>query len=325
MTAAPRPADPGDYRDLGDVTPGPAPPGPRPHILVVNGRKVRQPVFIIGAPCSGIDVLARSLKRSAGFHFTLGQRWVIPVVQAFARRPSISRGKPEAAATVLRDAFAQAWQVTADCCLGCTQQCREAGRLDSVGPCVTQQEVIRYGDASPDLMYCAEALLDAFPDARILQIIRDGRDAVAGMLADPAVLAWFRPGFVDIGSELPNPLLGMETEAERAAWPDLSLTARCAMRWRGTVRRWRGCAPAVRRAADHFPVRAVIRQPADAAAAVSDFPLHPGAHPAPAASRDSRSRLRRARGGGCSPRRSSPMSSPGSRPGPAPGRLRREG
>jgi len=63
-------------------------------------------------------------------------------------------------ATVLRDAFAQAWQVTADCCLGCTQQCREAGRLDSVGPCVTQQEVIRYGDASPDLMYCAEALLD---------------------------------------------------------------------------------------------------------------------------------------------------------------------
>ena len=133
MTAAPRPADPGDYRDPGDTSPSPAPPGPRPHILVVNGRKVRQPVFIIGAPCSGIDLLARSLKRSAGFHFTLGQRWVIPVVQAFARRPSISRGKPEAAATVLRDAFAQAWQVTADCCLGCTQQCREAGRWTASG------------------------------------------------------------------------------------------------------------------------------------------------------------------------------------------------
>jgi hypothetical protein len=195
VTAAPRPAaDPGDYSDPGDASPGPAPQGPRPHILVVNGRKVRQPVFVIGAPSSGIDLLARALKRSAGFHFTLGQRWVIPVVQAFARRPSISRGKPEAAATVLRDAFAQAWQVTADCCLGCTQQCREAGRLDGVGPCVSQPGVIRYGDASPDLMYCAEALLDAFPDARILQIIRDGRDAVAGMLADPAVLAWFRPG-----------------------------------------------------------------------------------------------------------------------------------
>src|SRR5258707_12242222 len=82
-------------------------------------------------------------------------------------------------------------------------------------------------------MYCAEALLDAFPDARILQIIRDGRDAVAGMLADPAVLAWFRPGFVDVDAEIPHPLLGVETEADRSAWPGLSMTAKCAMRWRG--------------------------------------------------------------------------------------------
>src|ERR1035437_7495884 len=43
---------------------------PRPYILVVNGRKVRQPVFIIGAPHSGADLLARALKRSNGFHFT---------------------------------------------------------------------------------------------------------------------------------------------------------------------------------------------------------------------------------------------------------------
>ena len=102
-------------------TPSAAAHGPRPHILVVNGRKVRQPVFVIGAPSSGTDLLARSLKRSDGFHLTLGQRWVIPVVQTFARRPVDARGQPEAAATVLRDAFAQAWQVTADCCLGCTQ------------------------------------------------------------------------------------------------------------------------------------------------------------------------------------------------------------
>ncbi len=276
-------------------------------------------MFIIGAPCSGIDLLARSLKRSAGFHFTLGQRWVIPVVQAFARRPSISRGKPEAAATVLRDAFAQA-STSRWASAGSSRWCRPspgavdlpgqargrrdraAGRvrpglaghrgllpglhpavprgrpLDSVGPCVTQQEVIRYGDASPDLMYCAEALLDAFPDARILQIIRDGRDAVAGMLADPAVLAWFRPGFVDIGAEFPHPLLGLETEADRAAWPDLSMTARCAMRWRGTVRqmaRLRGQLSAGQMIT--FRYEDVIRQPADAAAAVSDFlstPVH---------------------------------------------------
>ena len=57
MTAAPHPAArPGGYRDPGD---GIARPGqrsahaPRPHILVVNGRKVRQPVFVFGAPSSG--------------------------------------------------------------------------------------------------------------------------------------------------------------------------------------------------------------------------------------------------------------------------------
>jgi Sulfotransferase family len=267
-------------RPDGAVSPDPsaAAHGPRPHILVVNGRKVRQPVFVIGAPASGTDLLARSLKRSDGFHVTLGQRWVIPVVQTFARRPSMHRRRPEAAATVLRDAFAQAWQVTADSCLGCTRECREAGRLDSVGPCVTQQTVARYGDASPDLMYCADALLDAFPDARFLQIIRDGRDAVASMLADPAVLAWFKAGAVDLDAEFPHPLLGLEDEADRVAWPGLSMTARCAMRWRGSVRqmaRLRGRLPAAQLIT--FRYEDVTRQPADAAAAMSDFlgtPVH---------------------------------------------------
>lgn len=245
---------------------------PRPHILVVNGRKVRQPVFVIGPPYSGTDLLARSLKRSTGFHFTVGQRWVLPVVHAFARRPSISRGRGEAAATVLRDAFAQAWQVTPDCCLGCTRQCREAGGVDGVGPCVGQRGITRYGDASPDLMYCADALVDAFPDARIVQIIRDGRDVVAGMLADVSVLAWFKPGFVNIDTEFPNPLLGVETEADRAAWPDLSMAGKCAMRWRGTVRqmaRLRSKLPAGQLVTLRY--EEMLRQPAASIDAVSGF------------------------------------------------------
>lgn len=269
-------ADPGESRPrpsgVSPVPPAAGSQSPRPHILVVNGRKVRQPVFVIGAPCSGTDLLARALKRSNGFHVTLGQRWVLPVVHAFARRPSISRGRGDAAATVLRDAFAQAWQVTPDCCLGCTHQCREAGGLDSVGPCVSQRGITRYGDASPDLLYCAEALVDAFPDARLVQIIRDGRDVVAGMLTDPAALAWFKPGFVNVDTEFPNPLLGVETEQDRAAWPDLSMAAKCAMRWRGSVRqmaRLRGKLAAGQLITLRY--EEMIRQPAAAASAVSDF------------------------------------------------------
>ena len=173
----------------------------RPHILVVNGRKVREPVFIIGAPHSGADLLARALKRSPGFHITMGQGSVLSVVHAFAQNPSIHRGRDEAAATVLRDAFAQAWQITAHACLTCSAACREAGGVNGAGACMAERDIARYGDASPDLMYCAEALVDAFTDARLVQIVRDGRDVVAAMLADTEVMAWFKPGAAKLDSE----------------------------------------------------------------------------------------------------------------------------
>jgi hypothetical protein len=209
---------------------------PRPHILVVNGRKVRQPVFVIGAPHSGADLLGRALKQSPGFHLTIGQDAVQSVVYAFARSPSIQRGRSDAAATVLRDAFAQAWQITAHGCLTCSPLCREAGRVNGASCCVIERDIVRYGDASPDLMYCADGLVDAFPDARLIQIIRDGRDVVAAMLADPQALTWLKPGVANVESEFPNPYYGIETEQDQAAWPGLSLAGKCAMRWRGSVR-----------------------------------------------------------------------------------------
>ncbi len=61
-----------------------------------------------------------------------------------------------------------------------------------------------------------------FPDARLVQIVRDGRDVVAGMLADPAVLAWFGPSFVNTDTEFPNPFFGVETDEDRDGWPQLS-------------------------------------------------------------------------------------------------------
>lgn len=208
----------------------------RPHILIVNGRKVREPVFVIGAPHSGADLIGRALKLSAGFHLTIGQEAVQSVVYAFARSPSIQRGRSDAAATVLRDAFAQGWQVTAHSCLTCSPTCREAAGVNGVTRCVAERDIVRYGDASPDLIYCADALVDAFPDARLIQVVRDGRDAVAAMLADAAVLGWFKPGLANVETEFPNPFFGIETEPDLAAWPELSETGKCALRWRGCVR-----------------------------------------------------------------------------------------
>jgi hypothetical protein len=208
------------------------------HILIVNSRSVQQPLFVIGAPHSGADLIGRALKASAGLHVTLGQPGVLRVVYAFARRPSMYQGRTQAAASVIRDAFAQGWQVTPHSCLECTHECRAAAGLPAgaVGPCVDLRGLERYGDGSPDLIYCAEALTDAFPDARIVQVVRDGRDVVAGMLADPAVMSWFRPSFVNVDTEFPNPFFGIESVDDRAIWSRLTPAGQCALRWRWSVR-----------------------------------------------------------------------------------------
>jgi hypothetical protein len=207
------------------------------HILIVNSRNVHQPVFVVGAPHSGTDIVGRALKAAPGFHVTIGQPSVLRVVYAFARRPSMHQGRSEAAAAVLRDAFAQAWQVTPSSCLECGRDCRAAAGLSaSVGPCVDVRGLERFGDASPDLIYCAEALTAAFGDARIVQVIRDGQDVVASMLDDPGVMAWFRPSFVNTDTEFPNPFFGIETSEDLDVWPSLSAAAKCALRWRWSVR-----------------------------------------------------------------------------------------
>ena len=175
-------------------------------------------------------------------------------------------------ATVLRDAFAQAWQVTAHCCLTCSPACRVAGHVTGPASCVAERDIVRYGDASPDLMYCADALVDAFADARLVQIIRDGRDVVAAMLADPLALGWFKPAMANVDTEFPNPFFGIETEQDLAIWPELSTVGKCAMRWRGSVRAMARLRAAL--SADQLTTlryESVLRHPAAAAAGVSDF------------------------------------------------------
>ncbi|WP_019633783.1 sulfotransferase family protein [Actinomadura atramentaria] len=218
-----------------------------PHILVIHGTKVRRPVFVLGAPHSGADLIARAVKRSAGFHLTAGRPSVQRLVYAYARRPEIATERVVGAARVLRDAYAEAWQISARTCAECAPECRELAGLrlragatraeaDRAGPCVEPQTVARFGDASPDLLYSADVLLDAFPDAQLVQVIRDGRDVVADMLADERCLAWFRPGLANLDTVFPNPFLGVEDVEERDRWPHAALAVKCALRWRGAVR-----------------------------------------------------------------------------------------
>jgi Sulfotransferase family len=247
---------------------------PSPHILIVNARKVTRPVFVIGAPHSGVEAVGRALKLSPGFHVTIGQRGVLQAVYGFARRPSLHSGHGDAAAAVMRDAFAQGWQVNATSCLECSPQCRAAAglRQSEVGPCVEQRGLARFGDASPDLMYCAEALVGAFPDAQFVQVVRDGRDSVAAMLTDQVTMSWFRPSVANVETEYPNPFYGVEDETDRLSWADLSPAGKCALRWRGAIR----LAARLRRALAEDQLKTLrfedmVRSPGSAAAILTDF------------------------------------------------------
>ena len=255
---------------------------PSRHILIVNARKVTQPVFVIGAPHSGAESVGRALKISPGFHVTIGQHAVLQAVYAFARRPSLYSGRGEAAAAVMRDAFAQGWQVNPTSCLECTAQCRSAAglRTREVGPCVEQRGLSRFGDASPDLSYCAEALIAAFPDAQIVQVVRDGRDTVAAMLGDSVAMSWFRPSVANVETEFPNPFYGVEDETDRLTWGGLSPAGKCAMRWRGAIR----LAARLRKNLPEGQLKTLryedmVRNPGSAAAILTDFTGTPIAAP----------------------------------------------
>lgn len=150
---------------------------------------------------------------------------------------------------MLRDACAEAWLVTARSCAQCPDECRDLAGLPprpadgadapddgSAGPCVEPGGIVRFADASPDLIYSADVLLDAFPDAQLVQVIRDGRDAVADMLDDERCLAWFKPALANLDAVFPNPFLGVEDHTERSRWPRAAPAVKCALRWRGSVR-----------------------------------------------------------------------------------------
>jgi len=108
-------------------------------------------------------MLARALKRSAGFHVTNrpAQRDEASCTRSRGARPS-SAAAERRPATVLRDAFAQAWQSTVARLPGLLAGLPGRGWRERAGACRGRAGHPQVRDATPDLMYCAEGLVDAF-------------------------------------------------------------------------------------------------------------------------------------------------------------------
>jgi hypothetical protein len=85
-----------------------------------------------------------------------------------------------------------------------------------------------YADKSHPNIWIAEDLAEAFPEARFVGIQRNPYATVASMLKHTGVLTWHKRWKE---FPIPNRFLGITNE-NRAAYGDMPLAAKCALRWK---------------------------------------------------------------------------------------------
>jgi hypothetical protein len=120
-------------------------------------------VFVVGSPRSGTTILAGAIGSLPGF-LDLGE---VPPVKAAV--PALAALEPAEAARRLRRTLALS---------------RRVGLVGAVRPV----------EQTPEMAHILRALPLAYPDATIVHIVRDGRDAVCSLLEKP----WLRREQVEV-------------------------------------------------------------------------------------------------------------------------------
>lgn len=192
-------------------------------------------VFVLGCPRSGTSFLASSIGSLPGF-VDLGE--VHPVKAAV---PRLSHVEPEEAAPVLRRILTR------------------TRRLGLVAG-------LRAVEQTPETAFVAPALAVAFPDARFVHVVRDGRDVVCSLL-ERGWLSAGRSGGDDVGAAYgPSSRFWVEPwrEPEFGAASD---TRRAAWAWRAYVSAGRALDAPVH----EVRYEAMVREPDETAAALAGF------------------------------------------------------
>jgi hypothetical protein len=160
----------------------------------MNGPVMEAPVFIVGSPRSGTTLLYHLLLSSGGFAKYHAEASIFNLLAPrFGNLSSARRREALLNEWIVSEYFKRSGLDAAAFRREVHERCRSAGdllRLLMEG-IARRQGAHRWAECTPDNLLYVPAIADAFPDARFLHIVRDGRD-VACSLAEQG---WVRaPG-----------------------------------------------------------------------------------------------------------------------------------
>ncbi len=201
------------------------------------GAAITRPIFIVGSARSGTVFLGEALKLHPNVHCLIEHPRVFNYASNLALDPAVQGETRQEKVNTLRRLYSETWRMTPANCHSCSPECRELGKVSRWpwSNCYHDKQVLRYADKSHQLVLNVPLVLEAFPDAQFLHIVRDGRDVVASMLRHKGVLSWFSERYINQGSVWPRTWFGVTSGEEFKEWSQWGLAKKCALRWRSWV------------------------------------------------------------------------------------------
>ncbi|HET9729773.1 MAG TPA: sulfotransferase [Acidimicrobiia bacterium] len=149
------------------------------------------PIFVVGAGRSGTTLLRLMLNEHPAISIPSESHFIAPLLQTFAPNSVLSGTNIDTALSIVtstpqwRDDFAHTpGELRA--AVG-TEPVTLAAFIDRVFRLEVGPDPERWGDKTPAYLHCVRPLLECFPDAQVIAIVRDPRDVYLSL----AELGWF--------------------------------------------------------------------------------------------------------------------------------------
>lgn len=195
-----------------------------------------EPIFVVGSPRSGTTMLRDALRSHSRLTFP-PESGVLAHLYRRHRDPTTDRAARRLAADLLGSAWIAAWKL--DLTPADLEQHRSFGGVvcELYGAWARREGKARWGDKTPLYVTELPTILRIFPSAKIVHIIRDGRDVACSLRRQPwgptnvytAALLWRRA--VETGraaGKLLGPSVYRELRYEAlVATPEPELRALC--------------------------------------------------------------------------------------------------